>query len=88
MTCTHQWHDATTAAGPEWVCSQCKVKYSDTKQVTRGKRHELMELMKDLPADETWIDAFMRRLKEKEPLIYDYMILKAREAKLKEKNEM
>ena len=31
MTCTHQWHDATTAAGPEWVCSKCGMKYSDTK---------------------------------------------------------
>ena len=32
MTCTHQWHDATTKAGPEWVCAHCKVKYSDTKK--------------------------------------------------------
>jgi len=32
MSCTHQWHDATTAAGPEWVCAHCKVKYSDIKK--------------------------------------------------------
>jgi hypothetical protein len=38
MTCTHQWHDATTKAGPEWVCAHCKVKYSDTKKAPSTKR--------------------------------------------------
>jgi hypothetical protein len=42
-------------------------------------RKELMELMKDLPTDETWIDAFMGRLKEKAPAIYDHMIVSAKE---------
>jgi hypothetical protein len=37
MTCTHQWHDATTKAGPEWVCAHCKVKYSDTKKAPPAK---------------------------------------------------
>lgn len=31
MTCTHQWADATTKEGPEWVCAKCKVTYSKTK---------------------------------------------------------
>jgi hypothetical protein len=38
MTCLHQWHDATTAAGPEWVCSQCKITYTQTKQAPPAKR--------------------------------------------------
>jgi hypothetical protein len=32
MTCEHQWHDATTSAGPEWVCAKCKVNYSEIKK--------------------------------------------------------
>jgi hypothetical protein len=31
MTCNHQWHDATTKAGPEWVCAKCKVTYTSVK---------------------------------------------------------
>jgi len=52
------------------------------------KRKELMELLKDLPNDETWLDAVMERLKEKEPVIFNYMIASAKErlAELKEKN--
>jgi hypothetical protein len=38
MTCTHQWHDATTKAGPEWVCAHCKVHYSATKKTPPAKR--------------------------------------------------
>jgi len=49
-------------------------------------RKELMELLKDLPNDETWLDGFMKRLKEKEPVIYNYMIESAKKQffKLKE----
>jgi hypothetical protein len=52
------------------------------------KRKELMELLKDLPNDETWLDGFMERLKEKEPVIFNHMIASAKErlAELKEKN--
>ena len=32
MTCEHQWHDATSSAGPEWVCAKCKVTYTETKK--------------------------------------------------------
>ena len=51
-------------------------------------RKELMALLKDLPNDETWFDGFLKRLKEKEPIIYNYMIASAKEqlAELKEKN--
>jgi len=51
-------------------------------------RKELMELLKDLPNDETWLDGVMERLKEKEPAIFNYMIASAKErlVELKEKN--
>jgi len=51
-------------------------------------RKELMELLKDLPKDETWLDGLLKRLKEKDPVIYNYMIASAKErlAELKEKN--
>ena len=42
-------------------------------------RKELMELLKDLPTDRTWLDGVMERLKEKEPVIYNYMIASAKE---------
>ena len=32
MNCNHQWHDATSSAGPEWVCAKCKVNYSEIKK--------------------------------------------------------
>jgi hypothetical protein len=51
--------------------------------MTKGKREELMELMRGIPPGESWLDALMQRLKEKEPLIYNYMIESAR-TKLKE----
>jgi protein-arginine kinase activator protein McsA len=38
MTCTHQWHDATSSAGPEWVCGKCKVTYTETKKAPQAKR--------------------------------------------------
>jgi hypothetical protein len=52
------------------------------------KRKELMELLKDLPNDETWLEGVMERLKEKEPVIYNYMIASAKErlVELEEKN--
>jgi hypothetical protein len=31
------------------------------------KRKEIMELMKDLPNDETWVERFMERLEKKNP---------------------
>jgi len=54
------------------------------------KRKELMELLKDLPNDETWLDGVMERLKEKEPVIFNYMIASAKErlAELKEQEHM
>jgi hypothetical protein len=42
------------------------------------KRKELMALLKDLPNDETWLEGVMKRLKEKEPVIYNYMIASAK----------
>ena len=51
-------------------------------------RKELMELLKDLPNDETWLEGVMNRLREKEPVIYNYMIASAKERliELEEKN--
>jgi hypothetical protein len=50
-------------------------------------REELMELVKDLPTDETWLGEFMKKLKEKDPVIYDHLIAAAKEklTELKEK---
>jgi len=52
------------------------------------KRKELMELFKDLPNDETWLEGVMERLKEKEPVIYNHMIAIAKErlVEIEEKN--
>jgi len=49
-------------------------------------RKELMELLKGIPDGVNWLDAVMQRLKDKDPLIYNYMIAKAKQDKLKEKN--
>ena len=50
-------------------------------------RKELMELLKGIPDDVNWLDAVMQRLKNKDPLIYNYMIAKAKqEVLVKEKN--
>ena len=51
--------------------------------MTKGKREELMELIRGIPPGESWLDALMQRLKEKEPLIYNALIESCR-AKLKE----
>jgi ApbE superfamily uncharacterized protein (UPF0280 family) len=48
-------------------------------------RKELVELMRNLPTDETWLPMFLQRLKEKDPEIYRRMMEQA-ETKLKEKN--
>jgi hypothetical protein len=52
------------------------------------KRKELMELLKGLPNNKTWLEGVMERLKEKEPVIYNYMIASAKErlAELEERN--
>jgi hypothetical protein len=42
-------------------------------------RKELMELLEGLPTDGTWLDMFMERLKEKDPVIYNHMITSAKE---------
>jgi hypothetical protein len=41
-------------------------------------RKELVELVQDLPADDTWLDKFMERLKEKDPLIYGHVVASAK----------
>lgn len=51
-------------------------------------RKELMELANDLsPTDEAWMEKFLERLKEKDPVIYSHMMLavKERHLELKEK---
>ena len=51
-------------------------------------RKELVELMRNLPADETWLTLFMDRLKEKDAALFDAVIKSADEklTELKEKN--
>ena len=46
-------------------------------------RKEIAELFKDLPLDETWIETFMQRLKEKDPALHKN-VSKLAEIKLKE----
>jgi hypothetical protein len=51
-------------------------------------RKELIELASDLsPTDEAWMEKFLERLKEKDPVIYGHMMLavKERHLELKEK---
>jgi MoaA/NifB/PqqE/SkfB family radical SAM enzyme len=43
-------------------------------------RKELMELASDLsPTDEDWIEKFLERLKEKDPVIYGHMMAAAKQ---------
>jgi hypothetical protein len=53
MTCTHQWHDATTSAGAEWVCSRCKITYTQTKKAPATPKREWVGLT-DVNAVELW----------------------------------
>lgn len=51
-------------------------------------RKELMALASDLsPTDEAWMEKFLERLKEKDPVIYGHMMTAAKERhiELKEK---
>jgi hypothetical protein len=75
MTCTHQWHDATTKAGPEWVCAHCKVKYSDTKKVRPTAQRQWVGL-----TDEEISDIAINN----PPMVHEFA--RAIEAKLKENN--
>jgi hypothetical protein len=47
-------------------------------------RKEIVDLMKGLPTDETWLPMFLERLKEKEPVIYGHMM----EAVIKKSDEI
>ncbi len=42
-------------------------------------RKELMKLARDLPTDETWLEKFLERLKEEDPVIHDHLIAAAKE---------
>jgi len=52
MTCEHQWHDATTKAGPEWVCAKCKVNYSEIKKTLYAPKRQWVGLT---DAEAQWI---------------------------------
>ena len=45
MTCTHEWHDATTKAGPEWACSKCGVEYSSTKKSSPAAQQAVPDVL-------------------------------------------
>ena len=51
-------------------------------------RKELMELVKDLPTDETWLGKFMEKLKEKDPVIHNHLIAAAKEKLTELKDEL
>lgn len=42
-------------------------------------RKEIIELVKDLPTDETWLTTFMERLKKADPVLYDHVMVNAKE---------
>jgi hypothetical protein len=42
-------------------------------------RKEIVELVKDLPTDETWLLMFMERLKEKDPVLFNHVMVSANE---------
>ena len=44
MNCNHQWHDATSSAGPEWVCAKCKVNYSEIKKTLTAPKRQWVGL--------------------------------------------
>jgi hypothetical protein len=77
MNCTHQWADATTKAGPEWVCAHCKVKYSDTKATW-------FISSKLNPPKREWVGLTDDELNEWTPEIHG--VIRTIEARLKEKN--
>ena len=51
-------------------------------------RKEIVELMRNLPTDETWLPLFMGKLKEKDSALFDAVMKSADEkfTELKEKN--
>jgi len=44
MTCTHQWHDATSSAGPEWVCAKCKITYTESRKAAPATKRQWVNL--------------------------------------------
>jgi hypothetical protein len=42
-------------------------------------RKEIIGLTEDLPTDETWLRMFMERLKEKDPVLYNHVMVGAKE---------
>jgi hypothetical protein len=76
VTCTHQWHDATTKAGPEWVCAKCKVNYSEIKKTLSAPKRQWVGLTHD-----EFID-----LCEEASNFGTGSLIRHVEAKLKEKN--
>ena len=79
MTCNHQWHDATSSTGPEWICAKCKALYSKIKDEPKTVKREWVELT-DEEIDQAWFDTPKQMLS---PHVYFYCLVAAR---LKEKN--
>lgn len=51
-------------------------------------RKELVELASELsPTDEDWIEKFLEKLKEKDPVIYGHMMTAAREKAIELKEQ-
>ncbi len=48
-------------------------------------RKEIVELVQDLPMDDTWLPTFMERLKKEHPEVYDQVIEQAK-VRMKELN--
>lgn len=73
MTCEHQWHDATSSAGPEWVCAKCRVTYTETKKTLSAPKRQ-------------WVDLTDEEIDELVSRFARYELARAIEAKSREKN--
>jgi hypothetical protein len=79
--CNHEWHDATTKVGPEWVCAKCKVTYTESKKAPATPKREWVGL-----TDEAKQDMATNYFADDWAVRKALQLLADHEAKLKEKN--
>jgi hypothetical protein len=80
MTCTHEWKDSTTPAGPEWFCVKCKALYSEVKDEPKTAKREWVELTHEM-VEEMWEQVESSDFRD-----CVHPLARAIEAKLKELN--
>jgi hypothetical protein len=79
MTCTHEWKDSTTPAGPEWFCVKCKALYSEVKDEPKTAKREWVGL-----TDKEMYKVWLSVNEESDRMAFGEAV----QAKLKELNEM